>query len=310
MNTIHTLSAYRISFAYKERSNPKREELKDKIANGEKPTVDLKWLLDEIILASKNLYQNNGGAMILRSINKIDATNEFTRFYFIPEAGKSGRPFTVYKPLISKIYTFGSDSSSVYGNHMFIYAFKDSSYLICHRYSNSGCKTIFERCANDILKKEGIKINLSYIFPDTKLSKEVQPVKLFLSQKYSNNSSDIADHISKKERCVTVKQLTINLKAEGNGVFNNLVLKRMTNEMNKDDALTEIREEAKDDEYNEAKVCVAIGKSRKLISWDNLESIFIGKDITDEFHSLNGTFEEKLTKCADNYIEEIREKER
>ena len=45
----------------------------------------------------------------------------------------------------------------------------------------------------------------------------------------------------------------------------------MTNEMNKDDALTEIREEAKDDEYNEAKVCVAIGKSRKLISWDNLK---------------------------------------
>ena len=55
---------------------------------------------------------------------------------------------------------------------------------------------------------------------------------------------------------------------------------------------------------------MAIGKSRKLISWDNLESIFIGKDITDEFHSLNGTFEEKLTKCADNYIKEIREKER
>lgn len=51
---------------------------------------------------------------------------------------------------------------------------------------------------------------------------------------------------------------------------------------------------------------MAIGKSRKLISWDNLESIFIGKDIADEFHSLNGTFEEKLTKCADNYIEEIR----
>ena len=163
----HTLVAYRISFRYMERNNPKKEELKDAILNGEKPRIDIEYLLQKISLFSDNgngVYSSKGLAVYVKKIDPVESGNNFKRYHLIPEAGKSGRPFTVRKNDLK--YNFSSDAVSLYENHMFIYDFGDNKqFLICHRHGLSGCKQIFSKFVNSLLRKDGIIMDLSFILP-------------------------------------------------------------------------------------------------------------------------------------------------
>ena len=91
----HTLVAYRISFRYMERNNPKKEELKDKISNGEKPQIDIEYLLQKIRSFSETgngVYSSKGLAIYAKKIDPVGLGGNFKRYHLIPEVGKSDRP--------------------------------------------------------------------------------------------------------------------------------------------------------------------------------------------------------------------------
>lgn len=96
-----------------ERNNPKKEELKDKISNGEKPQIDIEYVLQKISSffgTGNEVYSSKGLAIYVKKIDSVESGSNFKRYHLIPEAGKSGRPFTVRKN--DNEYNFNSDAVS------------------------------------------------------------------------------------------------------------------------------------------------------------------------------------------------------
>ena len=310
----HTLVAYRISFRYMERNNPKKEELKDAILNGEKPRIDIEYLLQKISLFSDNgngVYSSKGLAVYVKKIDPVESGNNFKRYHLIPEAGKSGRPFTVRKNDLK--YNFSSDAVSLYENHMFIYDFGDNKqFLICHRHGLSGCKQIFSKFVNSLLRKDGIIMDLSFILPPNSQAKDAVPTKLILSSIEHSSSGDIADQLVKQKK-TNIVTLSLNLNTPKTSCFKQIVNNRIANTISSDEALKELNMQASLNglsmDYNDAKVVMKFGKSLRTIDWENLENLFDGLDITDKIRSMSGEFFTKLKICADEYATELVERD-
>ncbi len=310
----HTLVAYRVSFRYMERNNPKKEELKDKISNGEKPQIDIEYLLQKISSFSgtgNGVYSAKGLAIYVKKIDPVELGSNFKRYHLIPKAGKSGRPFTVRKN--DHEYNFNSDAVSLYENHMFIYDFGDNKlFLICHRYGLSGCKQIFSKFVNNLLRDDGIIMDLSFILPPNSQVKDAVPTKLILSSVERSSSGDIADQLVKQKK-TNIVTLSLNLNTSKTSCFKQIVNHRIANTISSDEALKELNMQASlnglSTDYNDAKVVMKFGKSLRTIDWENLENLFDGLDITDKIRSMSGDFYTKLKICADEYVTELEERD-
>lgn len=310
----HTLVAYRISFRYMERNNPKKEELKDKISNGEKPQIDIEYLLQKISSFSSTgngVYSSKGLAIYVNKIYPVELGSNFKRYHLIPEAGKSGRPFTVRQNNYK--HNFSSDAVSLYENHMFIYDFGDNKlFLICHRHGLSGCKQIFSKFVNNLLRDDGIIMDLSFILPPNSQAKDAVPTKLILSSIERSSSGDIADQLVKQNK-TNIVTLSLNLNTSKTLCFKQIVNKRIANIISSDEALKELNIQASLNgismDYNDAKVVMKFGKSSRTFDWENLENLFEGLDITDKILSMSGDFYTKLKICADEYATELEERD-
>lgn len=313
MNLIHSLTAYKISFSYKLRNNPLKEELAEAIKNGEKPKLTIKDFLDAVIASgtTDGCTRINDFAFKLESIASFDERDGFKRYCIIPKSGKGGRPFQVYKEGKKDPYQFGRDAASLYDNIMYVYEFADgNAYLICHRYGHSGCKTIFQSVSNEILKEKGMKLELDLILPPgLKDDTDFQARKIILTCSVPCNSTDIADHLGKGKTKV-IKTLTVDLLADQYSsaarTIENFKLKKMT----KDATFLSLKRELNADDYNGAKVSVRIGGCTRTIDWDTFENAFEGKDITEDIRRKSSlSFNDALSQCSDEYIAEIRSRE-
>lgn len=310
----HTLVAYRISFRYMERNNPKKEELKDKISNGEKPKINIEDLLQKINSfadTGNGVYSSKGSAIYLKKIDPVETEKCFKRYHFIPEAGKAGRPFIVRKN--EHKYNFGSDAVSLYENHMFIYDFGgDKLFLICHRYGLSGCKQIFSKFVNSLVKNDGVIMDLNFILPPNTHVENAEPTKLILSSIERSSSGDIADHLVKQKK-TNIVTVSLNLNTTQASCFKHIVNSRIDNTLSSEEALKELSLQASlkglNTTYTDAKVVIKMGKSTRTVDWANLENLFDGLDITDKIHSMDGQFYDKLKLCADEYVKELEEKD-
>ena len=310
----HTLVAYRISFRYMERNNPKKEELKNKISNGEKPQIDIDHLFQKISSFSgtgNGVYSSKGLAIHVKKIDPVESGKNFKRYHLIPEAGKSDRPFTVRKN--DHEYNFNSDAVSLYENHMFIYDFGNNKlFLICHRHGLSGCKQIFSKFVNNLLRDDGIIMDLSFILPPNSQVKDAVPTKLILSSIERSSSGDIADQLVKQKK-TNIVTLSLNLNTSKTSCFKQIVNKRIANTLSSDEALKELNMQASlkgfSMDYNDAKVVMKFGKSLRTIDWENLENLFDGLDITDKIRSMSRDFYTKLKICADEYATELEERD-
>lgn len=153
MNIVHSLTAYRLSFAYLLRNNPQKELLSEVIKSEEHPKLSVSEFLNLLISTGNNdgYITIDDFAFKLKSIDNYEEFDEYRRYKIVPKAGKGGRPFQVYKSNRKEPYQFGRDSASLYDNIMFIYEFNNGdTYLICHRQGHSGCKTVFQRISNKI----------------------------------------------------------------------------------------------------------------------------------------------------------------
>lgn len=312
INITHSLTAYRIEFSYLERNNPLKEELKDQIKNQEKPSVNLKDLLNDIVSKSNSqpYLKSSGSAFKLTGLERENEFDNGLKIVIKPDAGKSDLPFTVYKENSNIAYHYGSGSVSTYQHNIYFYVFDDSCYMICHRRGHSGCKTILLRILNEALKEKGIKAETSVILPISDKQSTYVPQKMILKYK-DKQSSDIADKLRNRSQTkeIVIRALSINLCTDDYSKIKNILGSRIENKIAKDSAFIEIKKALNDTDYNDAEVVFKIGKVKRTVSWDNLDEVFQGKDITEDLENLGGAQEDNISKCADVFIREIRRNE-
>jgi|GEM_PF-250073 len=311
---IHTLTAYKCYFKYMERNNPLKDELSEAIKNEEAPNLSVEDFFAEYISkGNKFLYGENVDRVVrLNRIESIEQKSNFSRIHVVPRTGKQGIEITLIntKVLEKEDVNFGDDWSATYPHNIFAYQPKPEKgsqfTLMFHRVGGSGCKSVFLETANKVLKEKGIRINMEWVIPYTNQSNanvDVVPRKVNLLFQKDNNSPDPADHVrGKKEKKVTIKELSLNLTAKENSkiatIFRNMSLKTIT----KEEAFATIQSETSP-EFNAAKVAVRIGKTEKMVSWDDFENLFDGFDITEKLNRMKGFkgFVEALKECSDEY---------
>ena len=308
----HTLSVYKLDFSYMERNNPLKEELKEKIINKEKPSVDIPDYLGKLIneCNSTNLIIIGNQAIRLSDFARSKFSENSVRFRIIPQAGKAGLPFTVFNKNGHGPYNFNSGSVSTYSHYMFIYGYEDAYYLVCHRRGLSGCKSLFIRAWNSVLKKDGIKIETNLIMPQKEKTSSVSysPLKFILKSVSETKSTDVADQLQKTRKKQHIeREYRLSLSFESNSKIRSLLDSLKNGDISNDDALAEIKKEIPGSDYfNEAQIEVKIGSSRKLVNFEDFENILPGFDITDQMAELEGTEAEKIEKCSDDVINKIR----
>lgn len=315
MDNVHSLTAYKLSFSYMLRSNPLKDELAEAIQTKEKPSITIQEFLQLLIDAGNfdGCITIKGSAFKLEGISNFEKHEDYKRYLIVPKAGKAGKPFRVYKIGRREPYQFGSDAASLYDNIMYLYEFADgNSYLICHRFGRSGCKTIFQKVSSEVLKEKGIKLDFDLILPPgLKDGSDYEAQRITMTYSVPSKSSDIADHMDKQVKTKVIKTLILDLQSDKfspvNKTIDDYKLKRLT----KEEAFATLKAEINDTEYNGAKVLIKIGNSKRTIDWDTFENAFEGKDITEEIHKLSPplSFNDALSKCSDEYIAEIRSRE-
>ena len=312
MNSLntHSLTAYKLEFSYRERNNPLKEELREKIANNEKPDIHLNDLLSSVISKSNSqaYLKTNGSAFKLTKIERCESFESGQKFVILPDAGKSDLPFTVYKENGYGPYHYGAGAASTYSHNIYLYEFPEATYMICHRKGRSGCKTILTSIFNSILKEKGIKLETSIILPvKADCIERYKPQKLILKYR-GKGSSDIADHLSRNQKSkeIIIREISLALGVSDNSTINKLLGDRISNKISKEAAFIEIKNMLNYDKYNDAEVVFKIGKVKRAVKWDNLEELFEGKDITEDLEKMGGEQEFNISKCADDYVKEIR----
>ena len=309
-NFLHTLTAYHLKLSYMRRNNPLREELAEKIKNDETPEVTIEEVLQEFITLTENRQYSplvNGGKVIL--LNQIEDIQEFEtdkkRIFIVPKAGKIDIPIQMVniRKNSNKVYNFDADWASTYPHNIFFYKIGNEYYVVCHRNGGSGCKTVLCSALNQILKNKGIKVEMNWMPPmieDSPSNYDVDKITLIYEE---NKSSDIADEPSKKQKKVQIKELTLSLKTGKFNFINILLNKYRAKEISKEETFNRIKNEVNDEQYNNASLTVRIGKARKKVAWDDIESLIDGFDITEKVSGLKGkAFIAELKSCSDKFI--------
>lgn len=304
---IHTLTAYHIVFSYMKRNNPLKEELSEAIKNDEKPQISIEEVLQEMVQITNdgNYDELSIGSriIVLENLDNVELTKfDFTRIYIVPKSGRRDIQTSMIRVKNGrKNYNFGNDWASTYPNNIFFYEKDDEFYCVFHRHGGSGCKTILLSVLNNILKKKGIKVEMNWMPPFAEKENadyDIDGISLIYEEEIP---SDIADVPDKKKRKIKIKELTLNLK-QGNLKIRDILKRYRLKEITKEEAFSEISKEERADGYNNAMVIVNVGKTRKKVSWDDLEGLIDGFDITDKMMDSSGNFIDKLKECSDDFL--------
>ena len=307
---IHTLTAYHLHFSYMKRNNPLKDELVETIKNGDTPNLSLDDLLNLFCYTSNNgqfdLLSNGGKIILLDSVWSKESINGHERIYIAPHCGKRDVPTQMIKLKDNlEKQNFGPEWASTYMFNIFLYCIDGEYYAVFHRFGGSGCKTVFYHVLNQILKQKGIKMEMNWMPPTNIKSEketeyEISKISLICEEQ---NSSDVADDLimKKKKKSVFKKKLTLNLNS-GYMNLKNILHKYLIKEISSEDAMSAIKNDIKDDEYNNAALYIKIGKMEKRVSWTDFEGLIDGFDISDKIVAAGENYLDELKKCSDEFI--------
>lgn len=74
----------------------------------------------------------------------------------------------------------------------------------------------------------------------------------------------------------------------------NILHKYLIKEISSEDAMSAIKNDIKNDEYNNAALYIKIGKMEKKVSWTDLEGLIDGFDISDKIVAAGGNYLDEL----------------
>lgn len=317
MARVETLTAYRSSFKYIQRNNPRKDELHEKIKKGIPPEYSFNDFINDFgnYTSSLIIGKNTERAILLPKENIFvrEIGENSCKWRIVPLTGKQGIPVRIIKTDTGRQYNFNSKSAAIYEHNVYIYQKKDFAIIVFHRQSGSGCKSVFLEVANKMLWDKGIKLEMELYLPLLSSQNNVEPVKLQLQYKRSNTSSDIAESIHKRKHNEVIRELTLNLKSDENNKIKQMIKDVQIGKIDKDVAFVKITGSYLNDEnYNNAKLYFRIGKRNFPVMWNEFDSIIGNYDITEELHSKiknDIDFVEALTELTDNYYYSIESEE-
>lgn len=312
MARTNTLTAYRCTFSYMQRNNPLLEEQREKIKTGNAPQFSLADFIDLYGASSKEVLigQNSDRAISLSTEGIVSRNiNNLNAWRISPIAGKQGHPMTVVKRKSKQRYNFGADAVALYNYNIFFYENAGDIIAIFHRQNGSGCKSVFLETANELLKAQGLKLEMDLIVPLSDEKSQADAIKITLQYIQSIHSSDAADNIRKKK--TIVRDIGLNLEAQDNSKIAEIIKNMQLGKLNKETAFAMITAELKGaGDFNDATIKFRTGKRTKSVRWDDFEHIIGVHDISERLntaYSKTRNFTEELTKMADEYYFDITE---
>ena len=317
MSKIETLTAYKCTFSYLKRNNPLKEELKNKVKDGELPDYTFSNFVEDYSKFTSDLAvgKSTERAIFLPEdkVHNRVPYNETNRWILEPYAGKQGKPFKIIKTTTGKKYDFGADSAALYEHKIFMYECNESFVIIFHRQNGSGCKTVFLETANQMLKSKGIKLEMELYLPLADTKDDVVPKKITLQYYENNISSDKAENMKKRKGQKSVRDLGLNLESEANKNVLNIIKQMINGQIDKDVAFARIKLEClASEDYNDAEISISVGKRSQKVKWNDFDSILGNYDITEELHQKyadSNDFVKSLSEITDNYYESIKAEE-
>ena len=313
MARTETLTAYKCFFGYLQRSNPLKEELKDKIEAEIPPEYTFEDFIKDFSEYTSSMVtgKTTERAILLSKENIFVRTSqsECKKWRIVPYAGKQGKPFRIIKKSTGQKYNFGADSAALYEHNIFLYQNEDSMIAIFHRQSGSGCKSVFLEVANRLLRNKGLKMEMELYLPLVAADENVQPIKMQLQYTRKAETSDIAENIHRKRKTEVIRELVLNLESKENSIAKNILHDLKMGKINKDVAFVRIKQQYPNTEsYDDAELLVRIGKRSQKICWGEFDSFLGNYDITDCLHSkfqLCGNFITALSELTDEYYNSI-----
>ena len=313
MAKIETLTAYKCTFSYLQRNNPRKEELKDKIKEGMLPEYSFSDFIGDFseFTSSLAVGKSTERAILLAEENIYPRAtqNGVSRWRVVPYAGKQGKPFRIIKKGNGKRYDFGADSAALYEHNVFMYQSDDGAIAIFHRQNGSGCKSVFLEVANHMLKPKGIKLDMDLYIPMLPPEVNVTPTKIILQYYRNDVSTDLAENTHMKKRGEVIRDLGLNLESQENSAVFRILRDRQMGKIDQDVAFAKIKIECPNaEDYNDAEVMLRIGKRKRTVRWNELDSFMGNYDITEFLHKkYKGTnnFISALTEIADEYYDSI-----
>lgn len=314
---IHTLTAYQVRFVVRRGSD---EDTKEKLKSIKEDDVNLGFSIEKLLNLFIENYRNNDLGSDLTHIIKIEnpgtqtlLDNGFKRTFVSPDSGRKDIKTIMYD-------TSGADMNkrlfeenwvATHPKNIFFYEKDDKIYAVFHRVGGSGCKSIFKDYANELLKEDGISIALDLMLGKVpqEMNLRFVPESIILEKTESVKSSDLSDQISsktKKRTKVVSKKLVFNLGYGLHNPISDAFINFKQGIHTKDEVYRIIDETMNaDNEYDTLKVEFRIGNVKRIVSWDKIEDIIDGYDITEELKNGDGSFAERLTNCSDNYIFDV-----
>lgn len=313
MAKTETITAYQCSFKYLEKGNPLKEELKEQIKEGKRPDYSFDSFIEDLGLYLSNIVVGHNTEKSIRllkeNIFSLEPKDSIKKWRIVPYSGRHGRPFHIVKK-DGKEYNFGSESTALYENNIFLFQSENIQIAIFHRQNGYGCKSVFLEVANKMLREKGMKMNMDIIFPLSLVEDDLDFHNLRLQFVRPNRSSDIAENLSKRrKKREVIEELSLNLQSPENNSFKKILQDAKIGRLSKDASFAKIKEACDDsDKYNDAEVTIRIGGRQHKIRWNDFESIIGSYDITDCLYNRYkeiGNFIGALTEIADNYFELI-----
>ena len=317
MARVETLTAYKCTFEYLRRNNPLRKEVEKKMKEEIPPEYTFSDFIKDFSQYTSSLAIGKSTERAISlpkekiySREKRDGTQ---RWRIVPYAGKQGKPFHIIKTSTGQKYDFGADSAALYEHNIFMYEMGMSMVAIFHRQNGSGCKSVFLEVANKMLHEKGMKMEMELYMPLVSEGENIHLTKLQLQYVRDAVSSDAAENMRKRKRTVVIQELTLNLESDENSIVKNILTDMKMGCIPKDVALAKIKSQFTDTEiYNDAEICLRIGKKQQRVRWNEFETLIGNYDITERLHS---KYKEKkdyisaLSELADEYYFTIIEEE-
>ena len=313
-NKIQKLTAYEMKFGiWRSKNNSHKEDLKSKMQNGESINANLNHLLELFV---KNINKNSIGEKTGYIIKIEDAgescvlNNGFKRTMITPNSGRRDQNTIMYNISSENTQKQNYDDNWVatHPRNIIFYEKDGKTYAIFHRVGGSGCKSVFKQAANELLREEGLALQMDLMLSESGSENYLQYAPdsiILIKQESTNHSTDLADQLveKKKYKKTTSKKLVLNLGYGFNKTLGDALSKYRFKQQTKEETITIIKDSINDfDDYTDMKVELRIGNAKRIVDWNDIEKIVDGYDITETLKEMGGNSKKNLLNCSDNYV--------
>lgn len=236
-------------------------------------------------------YKEEKKAFLIQKYKYVEEQNNdlinYTKHIGILETGSYGYSSTIYDDVTHQVlYRKSPQNPEMLPFFYGFYVPEQSSECICifQRFGNFGFKSIIENDLRNYFKDNcpDYKLTINPLLPSDYINNFINNGRILKLRLLSNSiPEDIADAIGKNKKAKS--ELVIKAAPKEGLCINNIISKIIHRKSSITQAF-----EVTDFEYDNAKIEVQIGKTKKTLDLGELENITGYLDITDDVHIIKG----------------------